>query len=121
MAKRPNFRKKDDVLDSLGTRKGKNINLSKKQDPKEKLTIRLENEIKEMVLKIEKERANTRDDVAIVQGKGGGENLEFYCEDIQNGYQFTVKDSKTEKEKPKTDFILRPVSDMDEYKQEKER
>ena len=120
MAKPTPKRKKDDVLASLD-KTPKGAKSSKKPNPKEQLTLRLENEIKEMVLKIEKERANTRDDVAIVQGKGGGENLEFYCEDIQNNYGFTVKDSKEDKEKPKTDFILRPVSEMTEYKQEKER
>lgn len=117
MARKINLSKKDDVIESIessapNSRQGGRL---AKKDPKAKLAESIESRVREAVLKIEKNRANQREDTEIANGKGGGENLEFFADDISNDYEYTKKDTKQSKEKPKTDFILRPVSEMDVY------
>lgn len=83
---------------------------------KDKLSGTIAEEIQKMVLKIQQERAYAREDVSIVNGKGGGEGLEFYCDDFQNNYEYSTKDSmKDKQEKTETDVLLRPVSEFVEY------
>ncbi|CAD5984786.1 hypothetical protein PCC9214_05337 [Planktothrix tepida] len=119
MPRKIKLSKKDDVIESIesstptpSSRRGARL---AKKDPKAALAESIESKVKEAVLKIEKHRANQREDTEIANGKGGGENLEFFADDISNDYGYTKKDSKQAKEKPTTDFILRPVSEMDVY------
>jgi glucose-6-phosphate isomerase len=117
MAKRPNLKKKDDVIESIesSSKGNKNTNL-KKKDPKQSLTDSIEQRVKEAVVKIEAHRRNARVDNVIAQGIGGGDDLDFFTDDISNGYEYSKKDSKEAKKLPVTDFVLRPVSDLDTYK-----
>ncbi len=118
MAKRPNLKKKDDVIESIesSSKGSKNTNLGKKKDPKQSLTDSIEQRVKEAVVKIEAHRRNARVDNVIAQGIGGGDDLDFFTDDISNGYEYSKKDSKEAKKLPVTDFVLRPVSDLDTYK-----
>jgi|LakMenE07Oct09ns_1017277.scaffolds.fasta_scaffold00225_4 glucose-6-phosphate isomerase len=118
MAKRPNLKKKDDVIESIesSSKGNKNTNLGKKKDPKQSLTDSIEQRVKEAVVKIEAHRRNARVDNVIAQGIGGGDDLDFFTDDISNGYEYSKKDSKEAKKLPVTDFVLRPVSDLDTYK-----
>jgi hypothetical protein len=118
MAKRPNLRKKDDVIESIESSipSGKKPNLGKKKDPKQSLTDSIEQRVKEAVVKIEAHRRNARIDNIISQGVGGGDDLDFFTDDISNGYEYSKKDSKDDKKLPTTDFVLRPVSELDTYK-----
>ncbi|MFM6192890.1 hypothetical protein [Planktothrix sp.] len=109
-----NRNRKSDVLGIQGSRK---TSSSKKEQGKEKLSNSINEEVKKMILKIQQDRAFVREDVSIANGKGGGENLEFYCEDFANNYSYSIKDSMKKKEsKTETDVLLRPISELDEYK-----
>lgn len=117
MAKRPNLKKKDDVIESIeSSTKGGKGGTGLKKKGKEAFTESIESRIKDAVLKIEANRRNTRNDVTIAQGVGGGDDLDFFVDDIGNNYEYTIKDSKEKKKKPETDFVLRPVSVLDTYK-----
>ena len=118
MAKRPNLKKKDDVIESIESSipSGKKPNLGKKKDPKQSLTDSIEQRVKEAVVKLEAHRRNARIDNIISQGVGGGDDLDFFTDDIGNNYEYTIKDSKEVKKMPATDFVLRPVSELDTYK-----
>lgn len=96
-----------------------NFNLSKnepkpkksKEDFEESLTTAVQN----YLLKYETERKNTREDFAIADGVGG-EELDGFIADISQNYENTAKDSKEgKKQKIKTDFLLRPISEKIEY------
>jgi hypothetical protein len=107
---------KSDVIGSIENRKIRRPKGS--SEGKETFTNSINKEITDMVLKIEQERVHARQDVSITLGKGGGENLEFYCDDFQNNYEYSAKESmKKKKEKNKTDILLRPVSELDEYRE----
>lgn len=117
MAKRPNLKKKDDVIESIESSiTGKKPNPGRKKDPKQSLTDSIEQRVKEAVVKIEAHRRNARIDNIISQGVGGGDDLDFFTDDISNGYEYSKKDSKEAKKLPTTDFVLRPVSELDTYK-----
>lgn len=96
-----------------------NFDLSK-NDPKPKKTKEdfensLTTAVQNYLLKYETERKNTREDIEIASGVGG-EELDGFIADISQNYENTVKDSKEEKkQKIKTDFLLRPVSEKIEY------
>ncbi|MBD2481538.1 hypothetical protein [Planktothrix sp. FACHB-1365] len=108
---------KSDVINSIENRE---VKKPKKKNGKETLTNSINEEVAKMVLKIQQERAFVREDAEIVLGKGGGENLEFYCDDFQNNYDYSTKESMRKKEvKTKTDVLLRPVSEMDEYNEKR--